>query len=74
MPVAGGEDIDIHLRQLTADQISTPAGKSRPRLRRKLELTLFLSPALLLFAIIVAYFVIGSKTGGTLWQRILRTR
>jgi raffinose/stachyose/melibiose transport system permease protein len=50
MPVAGGEDIDIHLRQLTADQVATPAGKSRPRLRRRLELTLFLSPALLLFA------------------------
>ncbi|MGD9867962.1 MAG: hypothetical protein AB7U38_08210 [Hyphomicrobiales bacterium] len=30
-------------------------------------------PALLLFALIVAYFVVGSKTGGTLWQRILRT-
>ncbi|MEC9368524.1 MAG: hypothetical protein VX871_07505 [Pseudomonadota bacterium] len=31
-------------------------------------------PALLLFAVIIAYFVIGSKTGGTLWQRILKTR
>lgn len=31
-------------------------------------------PALLLFAVIIAYFVLGSRTGGTLWQRILRTR
>lgn len=28
-------------------------------------------PALILFALIIAYFVIGRKTGGTLWQRIL---
>lgn len=33
------------------------------------------APALVLFALIIAYFVIGSKyLGGTLWQRILRTR
>ncbi|RMF02389.1 MAG: hypothetical protein D6773_08780 [Alphaproteobacteria bacterium] len=31
-------------------------------------------PALILFALIAAYFIIGSKTGGTLWQRILKTR
>jgi hypothetical protein len=32
-------------------------------------------PALLLFVIIVAYFVIGTRyAGGTLWQRILKTR
>ncbi len=31
-------------------------------------------PALILFALIIAYFVIGWKTGGTLWQRILKTR
>jgi uncharacterized RDD family membrane protein YckC len=29
-------------------------------------------PALLLFALIVAYFVIGNRAGGTLWKRILR--
>ena len=30
-------------------------------------------PALLLFALIVVYFVVGRKyLGGTLWQRILR--
>ncbi len=30
-------------------------------------------PALLLFALIIAYFVVGRKfLGGTLWQRILR--
>jgi hypothetical protein len=30
------------------------------------------TPALVLFAIIIAYFVIGSKyLGGTLWQRVL---
>lgn len=27
-------------------------------------------PALLLFALIIAYFVVGSKTGGTIWQRV----
>ncbi len=32
------------------------------------------APALLLFALVVAYFVIGNKTGGTIWQRILGTR
>lgn len=32
-------------------------------------------PALLLFALMIAYFVIGYKfTNGTIWQRILRTR
>ncbi|SDR03233.1 hypothetical protein SAMN05444161_1368 [Rhizobiales bacterium GAS191] len=32
-------------------------------------------PAFILFALIVAYFVIGSKyLGGTLWQRVLGTR
>jgi len=32
-------------------------------------------PALILFAVIVVYFVAGSKyLGGTIWQRILRTR
>ncbi len=30
-------------------------------------------PALLLFALVVAYFVVGRKyLGGTLWQRIFR--
>jgi DMSO reductase anchor subunit len=33
------------------------------------------APALVLFALIIAYFVIGMKyAGGTLWQRILGTR
>ena len=32
-------------------------------------------PALVLFALLIAYFVIGSKyAGGTLWQRVLGTR
>jgi DMSO reductase anchor subunit len=32
-------------------------------------------PALVLFALIAVYFVVGSKyLGGTIWQRILRTR
>jgi DMSO reductase anchor subunit len=32
-------------------------------------------PALVLFALIVAYFVIGHRyAGGTIWQRILKTR
>ena len=32
-------------------------------------------PALILFAVIVVYFVVGSKyLGGTIWQRILGTR
>jgi uncharacterized membrane protein YoaK (UPF0700 family) len=32
-------------------------------------------PALLLLALIIAYFVIGHRfAGGTLWQRILRAR
>lgn len=32
-------------------------------------------PAIVLFALIVAYFVIGYRyAGGTLWQRILRAR
>ena len=29
-------------------------------------------PALVLLAVIIAYFVIGKRIGGTLWQRILR--
>lgn len=28
-------------------------------------------PALVLFALVIAYFVIGRRTGGTVWQRIL---
>jgi hypothetical protein len=32
-------------------------------------------PALILFAVIIAYFVMFSKfLGGTLWQRVFRTR
>ena len=31
-------------------------------------------PALVLFAVIAVYFVLGHKLGGTLWQRILKTR
>ena len=31
-------------------------------------------PALILFAIIIAYFVLGRYIGGTLWQRILKTK
>ncbi len=32
-------------------------------------------PALILFAMIIVYFVVGSKyLGGTIWQRILGTR
>ena len=32
-------------------------------------------PALILFAVVVVYFVVGSKyLGGTIWQRILGTR
>jgi DMSO reductase anchor subunit len=31
-------------------------------------------PAIALFALIIAYFWLGSRYGGTLWQRILRTR
>ena len=31
-------------------------------------------PALILFAVIIVYFVAGRYLGGTLWQRILRTR
>jgi len=31
-------------------------------------------PALILFAIIIAYFVLAKYAGGTLWQRILKTR
>ena len=30
--------------------------------------------ALVLFAAIAVYFVLGHKYGGTLWQRILKTR
>jgi DMSO reductase anchor subunit len=33
------------------------------------------APALVLFALIIAYFIIGSKyLGGTLWQRVLGVR
>lgn len=33
------------------------------------------APALILFAVIIAYFVIFTKyLGGTLWQRVLKTR
>lgn len=33
------------------------------------------APALILFAVMIAYFVIGYKfTNGTIWQRILGTR
>jgi hypothetical protein len=32
-------------------------------------------PALILFALIIAYFVVGSRyLGGTIWQRVLGTR
>lgn len=31
-------------------------------------------PALVLFVLIVAYFVLARRVGGTLWQRILRAR
>jgi hypothetical protein len=32
-------------------------------------------PALILFAVVIAYFVIGHKfAGGTIWQRILGAR
>ena len=32
-------------------------------------------PALLLFAVIIIYFVVGTKyAGGTIWQRVLKTR
>lgn len=29
-------------------------------------------PALLAFALIIAYFFVGNRTGGTLWKRILK--
>lgn len=32
------------------------------------------APALLAFGLIVAYFIGGRYIGGTLWQRILRTK
>ncbi|MEZ5870347.1 MAG: hypothetical protein R3D32_00630 [Nitratireductor sp.] len=33
------------------------------------------TPALVLFAVMIAYFWLGSKyAGGTLWQRILKVR
>ena len=33
------------------------------------------TPALIMFALVIAYFVIGSRyLGGTLWQRILKTK
>lgn len=28
-------------------------------------------PALALFALVIVYFVVGNRTGGTLWKRIL---
>ena len=28
-------------------------------------------PAIVLFALIIAYFIVGNRTGGTLWKRIL---
>jgi hypothetical protein len=31
-------------------------------------------PALLLFALIAVYFIVLPRVGGTIWQRILRTR
>ena len=31
-------------------------------------------PALILFAVIAAYFILLPKVGGTIWQRILKTR
>lgn len=32
------------------------------------------SPAMVLLALIIAYFYFGGKFGGTIWQRILGTR
>lgn len=33
------------------------------------------TPAIVLFVVIIAYFWLGSRyAGGTIWQRILRTR
>jgi hypothetical protein len=32
------------------------------------------APVLIVFGIIIAYFVLGRYLGGTLWQRILRTK
>lgn len=31
-------------------------------------------PAVLLFVIVIAYFVLARRMGGTLWQRLLRAR
>jgi len=31
-------------------------------------------PAVVLFAVIILYFVLARRVGGTLWQRILRAR
>lgn len=31
-------------------------------------------PAVALFAVIILYFVLGKRMGGTLWQRLLRAR
>ncbi|MCB1397820.1 MAG: hypothetical protein H6898_11565 [Rhodobacter sp.] len=31
-------------------------------------------PAVVLFAMIILYFVLAKRVGGTLWQRILRAR
>jgi uncharacterized membrane protein len=32
------------------------------------------APAIVLFALMIAYFVLAPRMGGTLWQRILRAR
>ena len=31
-------------------------------------------PALVWFGLIIAYFIVGGRTGGTVFQRLLRTR
>ncbi len=31
-------------------------------------------PAAILFAAVIGYFVLGHYVGGTIWQRVLRTR
>lgn len=32
------------------------------------------APALILFALVIAYFVAGKYLGGTIWQRIFKTK
>lgn len=32
------------------------------------------TPAILLFALMIGYFVLGHYAGGTIWQRIMGTR